>query len=59
MRPIQPEGEKQGAEITTRAKLEVATIQEEVAKLDAQRTEILCKAKADVQKMAKQAEAAG
>jgi len=56
---ILAEGEKKAAEIAAGAKLEVATIQEEVAKLDAKRTEILGKAKADVEKMAKQAEATG
>ncbi|MHC4500772.1 MAG: hypothetical protein ACYS21_16870, partial [Planctomycetota bacterium] len=47
------------AEIAAQAKLEVATVQEQVARLDAQRIEILGQANADVDKMKNQAEADG
>ena len=56
---ILAEGEKKAAEISAQAKLEVATIQEQVARLDAQRIEILGQANADVGKMKNQAEADG
>ena len=56
---ILAEGEKSAAEIDAQAQLEVAEIQEEVAKLDAQRTEILGRANADVERMKNDAEAAG
>ncbi len=51
--------EKQAAETDAQAALEVATIQQEVAQLDGQRIEILGKARTDVDKMKKQAEAQG
>jgi len=51
--------QKQAAEISAQAELDVATIQEEVAKLDAQRIEILGRANADVERMKKDAEAKG
>jgi len=53
------EGQKDAAEISAQAALDVATIQEEVAKLDAQRIEILGQANADVQRMKNEAEAKG
>ncbi len=53
------DAEKQSAEIDAQTSLKVATVQEEIARLDAQRTEILGQAKADVQKFKKQAEADG
>lgn len=53
------DGQKEAAEITAQAALDVATIQEEVAKLDAQRIEILGQASADVQRMKNDAEAKG
>ncbi len=53
------EAEKAAAQIDAHAQLEVATIQQEVAQLDAQRIEILGLANADVKKMAKEAEAKG
>jgi hypothetical protein len=56
---IQTDAIKEGAEIEAEGQLGVARIQEEVAKLDARRTEILGQANADVEKMAKQAEAEG
>lgn len=56
---IEAEGEKQAAEIDAQAALDVATIQQEVAELDAQRIEILGQATADVEKMQKAAEAEG
>ncbi len=56
---IGAEAEKEAAEIDARAKLEVATTQQLVAELDAQRIEILGRANADVEKMKKEAEAKG
>jgi hypothetical protein len=56
---IKAEGDKKAAEIDAQAALEVAAIQEEVAKLEAQRIEILGQANADVEKMRKNAEAEG
>ncbi|UCG17439.1 MAG: hypothetical protein JSV19_05300 [Phycisphaerales bacterium] len=56
---IEAEGEKTAAQIDAQASLEVAAIQQEVAQLDAQRIEILGKARADVEKMKKGAEAKG
>ena len=53
------EGEKRAAEIDAQADLDVATIQQEVAQLDAQRTEILGQANADVERMKNEAEAKG
>ena len=56
---ILAEAEKEAAEIDAQAELDVATIHEEVAKLAAQRIEILGKANADVEKMKKESEAKG
>ncbi len=56
---VQADGDKKAAEIDAQAGLEVATIQQQVALLDAKRTEILGQAKADVEKMKKAAEAEG
>jgi hypothetical protein len=56
---ILAEGEKKAAEVDAQAQLEVATIQEDVAKLAAQRIEILGQANADVVKMKKESEAKG
>jgi regulator of protease activity HflC (stomatin/prohibitin superfamily) len=56
---IQAEGEKLAAELDAQAGLEVATIQQEVAGLDARRAEILGQARADVDRMKKNAEAEG
>ena len=56
---ILAEGEKKAAEIDAQAQLEVATIQEDVAKLAAQRIEILGLANADVEKTKKESEAKG
>lgn len=56
---INADAEKQAAEVDARAALEVATIQEEVARLDAQRVEILGKSRADVERMKNDAEAKG
>ncbi len=53
------EGEKEAAQIDAQAELDVATIQEEVAKLDAKRIELLGQANADVVRMEKEAEAKG
>ncbi len=53
------DGEKTAAEIDAQAELDIATIQEEVAKLDAQRIEILGQANADVERMKNEAEAKG
>ena len=56
---VQAEGEKKAAEIDAQAALEVAVIQQEVAKLEAKRTEILGQARADVEQMKNEAEAKG
>ncbi|HUN81383.1 MAG TPA: SPFH domain-containing protein [Phycisphaerae bacterium] len=56
---IQADGEKKAAEVDAQAGLEVAAIQQQVAQLDAQRTQIMGQAKADVQKMKNTAEAEG
>ncbi len=53
------DGEKLAAEIDARAALEVAKVQEQVAQLDAKRTEILGQARADVERLKKDAEAQG
>ena len=56
---VAAEGRKEAAQIDAQAALEVATIQQQVAMLDAQRIEILGKARTDVDKMKKAAEAEG
>ncbi len=56
---ILAEGGKNAAEIDAQAGLEVATIRQEVAKLAAQRIEILGQANANVEKMKKESEAKG
>lgn len=56
---ITAEGEKTAAETDASAALDVATIQEQVAQLDAQRIEILGKARTDVERLKKEAEAQG
>lgn len=56
---VAAEGKKEAAQIDAQAALEVATIQQQVAMLDAQRIEILGKARTDVDKMKKAAEAEG
>jgi SPFH domain / Band 7 family len=56
---IGADGAKQAAEIEAQQELDVASIDLEVAKLDAQRTQILGKADADVAKLKNSAEAAG
>lgn len=56
---ILAEAEKKAAEIDAQADLEVATIQQDVAQLDAKRIEILGRADADVEKMKNDAEAQG
>jgi hypothetical protein len=56
---VRAEGEKLAAEVDAQAGLEVATIGQQVAGLDAQRTEILGQAKADVEKMKNEADAKG
>ena len=56
---VAAQGQKEAAQIAAQAALEVATIQQEVAMLDAQRIEILGKARTDVDKMKKAAEAEG
>ena len=53
------EGEKTAAQVDAQAQLEIAVIQQEVAKLDAQRIEILGRAHADVERMKKASEAKG
>ncbi|MDO8630885.1 MAG: SPFH domain-containing protein [Phycisphaerales bacterium] len=56
---ILADAEKQAAEVDAQAQLEVATIQQKVAQLEAQRTEILGRANADVEKMKNESEAKG
>ncbi len=56
---ILADAEKEAAQIDAQADLEVAKVQEEIAKLDAQRTEILGQANADVDRFKNQAEADG
>jgi hypothetical protein len=56
---IHADGAKKAAEIEAQQELDVAAIDLEAAKLDAQRTQILGKADADVAKMKNDAEAAG
>lgn len=56
---ILAEGRKKAAEIDAQAALDVATIQQQVAQLDAQRIEILGQARADVERYKKEAEAQG
>lgn len=53
------DAEKEAAQIDAQANLEVATIEEQIAQLDAKRIEILGQANADVEKFRKQAEADG
>jgi len=56
---ILADGQKQAAEIGARRELKVAAIDLEVSKLNAQRTQILGKAAADVERMKREAEAQG
>jgi hypothetical protein len=56
---IKADGAKKAAEIEAQQELDVAAIDLEAAKLDAQRTQILGKADADVARMKNEAEAAG
>lgn len=56
---IAAEGQKEAAQIDAQTQLEVADIQQEVARLDAQRIEILGRARADVERMKNEAEAKG
>jgi regulator of protease activity HflC (stomatin/prohibitin superfamily) len=53
------DGQKQAAQISAEQELEVATIERQVAELDAQRTEILGKADADVNRLKAEAQAKG
>ena len=56
---IMADGQKQAAEITAQQELEVAKIALQIAQLDAQRTQILGKADADVIQLKSDAEAKG
>ena len=56
---LQAEGDKKAAEIAAKLELDVADIEKQIAELDAQRTQILGKAAADVDKMKNEAEAKG
>jgi hypothetical protein len=56
---IQADGAKKAAEIEAQQELDIAAIDLEAAKLDAQRTQILGKADADVTRMKNESEAAG
>ncbi|MFH1416897.1 MAG: SPFH domain-containing protein [Planctomycetota bacterium] len=51
--------EKEAAEVDAQAALEIATIQQQVAELDAKRIEILGRARTDVEKLKNSAEAQG
>ena len=53
------EGEKKAAQVDAQAGLEVATIQQQVAELDAKQIEMLGLARTDVEKMSNEAEAEG
>ena len=53
------EGQKKAAEIGAQRELTVAEIEAQVAALDAKRTQIMGKAKADVERLKKEAEAKG
>lgn len=53
------QGGKQSAEIRAQTELDIAAIQEQIAQLDAQRTEILGRAHADVERLKNEAEAKG
>ena len=52
-------GQKKAAEIEAAREVEVATIQQQVATLEAQRTQIMGKAAADVERLKNEAEAKG
>jgi hypothetical protein len=52
-------GQKQAAEIDAQREVKVAAVQQQVAALEAQRTQILGKADADVQRLKNEAEAKG
>jgi regulator of protease activity HflC (stomatin/prohibitin superfamily) len=56
---ILADGNKQAAEIDAQRDLEVANIEAQIAQLDSQRTQILGKATADVQRFKNEAEAKG
>jgi hypothetical protein len=56
---IKATGEKQAQETLAQRDLEVATIEKQIAELDAETTRLLGKAKADVEQMRNQAEADG
>ena len=56
---IMAEGHKQAEEIDAQRDLEVARIERQIAQLDAEKTRVLGKANADVEKLANQAEADG
>jgi regulator of protease activity HflC (stomatin/prohibitin superfamily) len=56
---IQAEGTKKAAEITAQRDLDVAKVNLEISLLDAQRTQILGKAEADVARLKNEAEAKG
>jgi hypothetical protein len=56
---IMADAQKKAAEIDAQRQLDVATVELQIATLDAQRTQILGKAKADVERMRNDAEARG
>ncbi|MBK8268501.1 MAG: hypothetical protein IPK83_09450 [Planctomycetes bacterium] len=56
---ILAEGQKKAAEISSQAELEIATIQQQVALREAKRTEIRGQARAEVERVNKDAEAQG
>jgi hypothetical protein len=56
---VQADGAKQAAEIDAQRELDVAKIELQIAQLDAQRTQIMGKANADVDRMKNEADAKG
>jgi hypothetical protein len=56
---LMAEGQKKAAEIDAQRELKVSSVELEVARLNAQRTEILGRAAADVEQMKRSAEAQG
>jgi len=56
---LMAEGQKKAAEIDAQREVDVAAIELQMAQLDAQRTQILGKAAADVEKLKREAEAKG
>src|SRR5262249_47750206 len=56
---IMADGQRKSAETEARGRLEVAKIEQQIATLDAEKTQVLGKASTDVEKLKRQAEADG